>query len=217
MAKNLSLATYKAKGSAGLLTFSNWLGISYFKQKATSVGNPKTSGQVNQRARLSKMVEVFRGIATIILIGFREKKVKMSAYNAFVKANIMSALTYVSEGVYTLDWVSLKVSAGTLGDTPVLTSSASGAGNNLTLTYSNTVDTYGQALTDLAMVFYYNNDTQVGGWSTNSGKTRADGTITVTVEGGVTTGDEIYAYLFFASTTDNKCSNSIQVTITAGA
>lgn len=217
MAKNLSLATYKSKGSAGLLTFSNWKGISYFKQKATTVANPKTDAQVNQRARLTAMVELFRQFATVSLIGFREKAIKMSSYNAFVKYNIQSALTYVSLGVYNINWGALKVSQGTLGTTLQATSSASAATNNATVTFDTGTPIYGQSVDDKVMIAYFNSTTEIGGWNVTSGQVRSDGTVTFAIEGGVTLADHIYIYLFFTSPDGSKVSDSDVVLVTAGA
>lgn len=217
MAKNDSLATYKAKGSAGPLTYANWKGIGYFKQKAFTVANPKTDGQVNARARMSLMVTLFQLWGSAVNAGFKEMAVKMSAYNAFVKENINTALTYISLGVYEVDPALLKMSKGTLGNTALLTQSASGAGNNLTVTYDSAVTAYNQSAGDLIQIVYDNNNTGVSGWNLTSGDTRADGTSTIAIEGGVTAGDVIDIWVFFKSPTGNKVSDSFYVQVTAGA
>ena len=217
MAKNDSLAVFKARGSAGPITYANWKGIGYFKQKAFIVANPKTDGQINARARLALMVVAFQLIGSAVNAGFKEMAVKMSAYNAFVKANINSALLYVSLGVYEIVPENLQVSKGTLGNTSIATSSATAAGNTLTVTYDNTVQSYNQSLDDEVQILYTNRDTGVTGWSLASGQTRADGTVTVTVEGGVSLGEEIECYMWFKAATGTKVSDSQYVLITAGA
>lgn len=217
MAKNDSLATYKARGSAGPITYANWKGIGYFKQKAFTVANPKTDGQINARARLALMVALFADVGAAVQVGFKEMAVKMSQYNAFVKYNINTALTYVSLGVYTVDWSLIQFAKGTLGNTAISSAAASAATNNATIVYSNVVTSFNQSLDDLAMVCYNNITTGVGGFNSTSGAERQDGTVTIAIEGGVTAGDDIHLWLFFKQTTGNKISDSVYLNITAGA
>jgi len=217
MAKNDSLATYKARGSAGPITYANWKGIGYFKQKAFIVANPKTDGQLNARERLRKMVIMFQSFGSAINSGFREMAVKMSAYNAFVKANINTCLVYVALEDYTIDWSLVEMAKGTLGNTAIATSSASAATNNATLTFDTVATAYNQSVDDEVQIAYYNETTAIQGWNLTSGKVRSDGTVTFAVEGGVTLGDTIYAYLWFKSPIGNKVSDSVVATITAGA
>lgn len=217
MAKNDSLATYKAKGSAGPLTYANWKGIGYFKQKAFTVANPKTDGQVNARARLRLMVVLFQLFGSAVNAGFKEMAVKMSAYNAFVKANINTALTYISLGVYEVDKSLLKMSQGTLGNTVPLTTSASAATNNLTITYDTAITSYNQSAGDLIQIVYDNDGSGVSGWNLTSGADRSDGTVTIAVEGGVTLADNIAVWFWFKSPTGQKVSDSYYVAVVAGA
>ena len=217
MAKNDSLATYKARGSAGPITYANWKGIGYFKQKAFVVANPKTDGQVNARARLRLMVTLFQLFGSAVNSGFKEMAVKMSAYNAFVKANINTALTYVSLGVYTVDQSLLKMSQGTLGNTSLLTQSASAATNNLTVTFDTAVTAYNQSAGDLLQIAYDNDGSGVSGWNLTGGATRADGTATIAIEGGVTLADNIAVWAWFKSPTGQKVSDSFYVLVVAGA
>lgn len=217
MAKNSSLATYKARGSAGPLTFANWKGIGYFKQKATQVANPNTDGQINARARLALMVALFADFGNAVQVGFKEMAVKMSAYNAFVKYNINSALTYVSLGVYTTNWSTILFSKGTLGDTAILTSAASAGTNNVTLTYNSANEFFAQSATDLAKVVCINQTNEVISVVLNDGATRADGTIVFAPEGGITLADSLDVYLFFVKADNSKVSTSVHVNIVAGA
>ena len=217
MAKNDSLATYKARGSAGPLTFANWKGIGYFKQKATTVSNPNTDGQVNARARLALMVALFADFGNAVQTGFKEMAVKMSAYNAFVKYNINSALTYVSLGVYTTNWSTILFSKGTLGDTPILTGAGSAGTNNITLTYDTANAFYAQSSTDLAKVVCVNQTNEVISIVLNDGATRADGTIVFAPEGGINLADSFDVYLFFVKADNSKVSNSVHMNIVAGA
>lgn len=217
MAKNDSLAVYKARGSAGPITYANWKGIGYFKQKAFIVANPKTDGQLNARARLRTMVTLFQLLGTAVNAGFREMAVKMSAYNAFVKENINSALTYIAVGDYVVDESLLKLSKGTLGNTPLLSQSASAATNNLTVTYDSAVVAYNQSAGDLVQIAYDNVTSGVTGWNLTGGATRADGTATIAIEGGVTLADDINVWVWFKSPTGIKVSDSVYVNVIAGA
>lgn len=215
MAKNTSLATYKAKGSAGPLTYSNWKGIGYFKQKPTSVANPDTDAQQNQRGRLRLLVAAWAVLGAGLQTGFREMAVKMSQFNAFMKYNIQTGLTFISTGVYEIDLTTFLVSKGSLSITPINSATANATTDNLTITYSNTVDAFNQSLDDVCHVVIYNANTE--SWTPNptTGATRADGTVTVAIKGGATAADVIYGYLYFSKADGSKVSTSQYTMVTA--
>lgn len=103
----------RSKNKVGNVVFSTWKGINVLKEKPASVANPRTDGQVRQRSAFATLVAIARQILPALQVSFRQMAVQMSAYNAFVKANLTEAFTF-SGGVATFVPANFVASKGTL-------------------------------------------------------------------------------------------------------
>lgn len=109
-----SIVVGKARKSAGNLTTQNWKGITVGRQKPTQVANPQTAGQTAQRTKLSIGVKIYRMIAVAVAIGFSQLADKMSAYNAFIKHNLLEGAFSSNGGAPIADWNKFAVAKGSL-------------------------------------------------------------------------------------------------------
>lgn len=217
MAKNNAIATDKAKGSAGNVTFANWKGIDYFKQKAESVSNPKTDAQQTQRTRMTLIVAFFRVFAATLNTGFREMAVKMSAYNAFAKYNVMTAVTITTPTTGEIDIPNLQIAKGSLGATPMDSAVISAGGVTLTLDWEPTVQMTSQSVTDGLWVLLYNRDLVTWQMENAGANERGDGTLVLPLTTGVALGNTFDVFTFFYSKVTNKVSDSRHNVVVAGA
>lgn len=97
MAKFHSLldALNGGKGLSGTLrdrVYSSWNGISYSRSKPASIKNPRTLGQLTQRAKFCVVIKFLQPLKEFISIGLRLKAKHMSAFNyamSFVYKNAL--------------------------------------------------------------------------------------------------------------------------------
>lgn len=137
----------RAKNKIGNVVFSTWKGINVLKEKPASVANPRTNGQVRQRSAFSTMVAIARMILPAIQVSFRQMAVQMSAYNAFVRANLTEAFTF-SGGVATFVPANFVASKGTLPglEAPIRESLT---GRELEISWTDNSTDYGASATDV--------------------------------------------------------------------
>ena len=98
MAKFVSLfdALNSGKGLSGTIgdrVYSSWNGISYSRSKPVSVKNPRTPGQLTQRAKFITVIKFIKPLKEILTIGFQSKTKKMSAFNYAMSFMYKNALT----------------------------------------------------------------------------------------------------------------------------
>lgn len=83
-----SMAIGKARKSAGNITFATIKGRTVAREKPAYVRNPQTLAQMAQRAKMAKVVAVWRAFANRLTKVFTVIPGYGSAYNQFVKMNI---------------------------------------------------------------------------------------------------------------------------------
>jgi hypothetical protein len=79
-------------GKVGTVIGACWNGIDYMRGLATSITNPKTLAQQEQRAKFSLIIAFLRPLTTFLRIGFRSSALKMSAFNAAMAYNVKNAV-----------------------------------------------------------------------------------------------------------------------------
>ena len=82
------------------------------------IKNPRTPEQLNQRAKMSLLVDLSRRFAPIIQEGFRERPKHSSVYNAFVSKN-MSLVTVDDQYQASIDPTAILCSDGALDEPDV--------------------------------------------------------------------------------------------------
>lgn len=93
MAKILNGILGGFSGKVGTVIGACWKGIDYMRGLATSITNPNTPAQVEQRARFSLIIAFLRPLTGFLRIGFRSAAIKMSAFNAAMAYNVKHAVS----------------------------------------------------------------------------------------------------------------------------
>lgn len=196
----------KTRKSMGNATFTTWKGINILKEKAINVANPRTDGQVLQRNKLKVLVAMYQFLSASVLLGFKERAVKMSEYNAFVSANLRNNSFLVNGVDVEIDVTKLIVSDGSLTPSSMTSAAVDSDTDELLLVYPTTPVGNQNASDILNVVLIWE-----GGDApqTNlSAATRADGTVTFKVDGNVLQGEYIHVYTFFTRADGSKSSDN---------
>jgi len=82
-------------GKVGTVIGGTWKGISYMRSIPTSVSNPNTPAQLEQRAKFSTIVKFLQPLTGFLRFGFKSQAIKMSAFNAAMAVNFKNAITGV--------------------------------------------------------------------------------------------------------------------------
>lgn len=87
MAKSQSFFSLR-RGSTKSMTFQVLAGQQITKDRVTEVSNPRTNGQMLQRARFATAVKFYkRAVSNFFKFAFEDKKQQESDYNAFMRYN----------------------------------------------------------------------------------------------------------------------------------
>lgn len=200
----------RTRGSIGGVTFSKWKGLNVLKGKPEQVDNPRTIPQMTQRNRLSLMVEIYRGIPSLVQVGFKEQAINQSEYNAFVSNNIMSAVFVLVAPAVNLAFNALKVSKGPLSSTDILSAVGVDGSSNVAISFNPFATSPDQALSDLAFALVVNSTTDELG--TNLGTSdRSNGLCNVLLPNQVSSGDTLECYLFFKVDGSDRVSDSVYI------
>lgn len=199
-------------GKIGNVVGSSWKGIAVVKSKPLSVANPRSSGQIAQRNKMSFIVAFATQILADTIKPLWDRFAqKQSGYNAFVQANISNV-----DNNELVDPSLFQISKGKMEATDinsVVVSAASGEA----LAYFNTDAVGSYALeSDLAYLVAYNSAT--GEVATNPVKTlRSFGEAVATFKQDITVGQPVYCWLAFrrADGTIVSSSSYESATVTA--
>jgi hypothetical protein len=165
---------------------------------------------------MALIVSVYRILASMIALGFRNQAIGKSEYNAFVAENVISATSLDSSQVASLVPENLILSKGSIASIPCTMQSMTAGQNYVSFLWSPTPIPIGGRPNDLVSFVAYN-ETQdmfaVGigvQWRENN-----DGG--VDLPGPVQIGDVIYGWMVVTSQSDNSVSTSVvkSITITA--
>ena len=80
-------------GKVGNVIGATWKGIQYMRIMPSSVANPRTPGQMEQRARFSLVLDFLQPLLAFLRIGFKGYAQGMSAFNAAMSYNMLKAVT----------------------------------------------------------------------------------------------------------------------------
>ena len=141
-------------GKVGNVIGGNWKGIDYLRIKPSSVANPRTEGQVNQRNKFTISLEYLQANKDFIKVGYKAFATKKTEFNA--------AMSYVlNNGVigtapnFSIDYSLALLSRGSLSS-PTNGSVDLSTANQVTFDWDdNSADGNANA-TDKAMVLAYN-------------------------------------------------------------
>lgn len=194
----------RSKGSFGNAVFSKWKGKNTLRSKALEVANPQTDLQMKQRAKFAILVALYRQMAAILKIGFREMAVGMSEFNAFQSTNLKNDFLGWSGSAWVADHDKLVVSKGSLDATSIAVPTVTNASATVTVTFDSTpAGNQSAADTIYCIVMQENGDL----YTVLSGA-RSTGTLTGSLPDKPNTGDLFYFYLFGVSPDGRKVSDN---------
>ena len=190
-------------GKIGNVVGSSWKGIAIIKSKPLSVANPRTSGQIAQREKMSAVVAFAKVIlASVIKPLWDRFAQQQSGYNAFVSENIDLFTETLPDPLG-----ALVISKGKM--TAVTPTSITGniTTDIATITYPTTLPDSLALATDIAyvVVVTHGPDTITAGSNT---ATRADGTIDIQLPLDSVAGNDVETYLAFRRADGTVVSNT---------
>ena len=101
------------KSVANVTMYAGANGYSIARGKRNTVRNPRTPGQLTQRAKMKALLDISLYFAPAAALGFPGRKGGYTFYNAFVQNN-MEAVTVDENYVPTVDHEKIKCAAGSL-------------------------------------------------------------------------------------------------------
>lgn len=192
-------------GKVGNVIGGSWKGINYIRIKPTSVANPRTKGQVNQRTKFTATLEFLQAVKPFISIGYKNLAIKKTAFNAAMSYVLNNAITG-DDPDFVVDYPNALVSKGVLSGALNPTMDLSTA-NEVTFSWDDNSDQGNANVTDKSMLLIYN-PSQKESISLLDGASRIDGTQTVSIP-ATYSGDTVEVYMAFISEDGIQLSNSV--------
>lgn len=207
MAKILNGILGGFSGKVGTVVGACWKGIDYMRALATSITNPRTAAQLDQRAKFSLIIAFLRPLTAFLRIGFKSAALKMSAFNAAVAFNLKNAISGAYPN-YALDYTKVRLTQGNLTGAlnPVAESLAAAS-----VAFSwedNSLN--GEAVADDKVVLMAYNPTKGSGIYAIGNMTRADLTQTLDLP-DTFSGDNVECFISFIDAGEDKISDSLYI------
>jgi len=189
-------------GKVGNVIGGSWKGIDYIRIKPSSVANPRTAGQVNQRNKFTATLEFLQPNIEFIREGYKEYAVKQTTFNAAMSEILSNAIDGTAPD-FTVNYADALLSKGDLK------SMSNGVfdvtiGTQINLSWSNNSNEINANTDDRVMFSVYNplkKESLVG-----YGSSRLDGAMLKPLPSNFS-GDLVHVYTAFVSTS-GKISNS---------
>ena len=191
-------------GIVGTVNGASWKGIDYMRSRATSISNPRTPAQVEQRAKFTAVGMFLKPLTAFLRIGFKSAAVKMSAYNAAMSFNLKNAITGIYPA-FDIDYSKVLVSQGTLPGAlnPATVSATAGT---VRFTWENNSWETNASADDQAVLVVYNPAKQAA-VSVIGAIARSVGSQTIILPNSFTE-DQVQCYIAFINANQSVISNS---------
>lgn len=192
-------------GQVGNVIGGTWKGIDYLRIKPSSVANPRTAGQVDQRSKFSTVLQFLQPMTDFLRVGYKLYANKMTQFNAAMSFNLNNAITGAYPN-FMIDYSNALVSRGNL------TGAANGAmyspsPGNVTITWTDNSGSGSASATDKTLIVLLNT-TRGEAVFTTDGPVRSTGTETIAVPSEYS-GEDVEVFLGFVSADGTKVSNSV--------
>ena len=115
-------------GQVGNVIGGTWKGIDYLRIKPSSVANPRTEGQVDQRSKFSTVLQFLQPMTDFLRVGFKLYTNKMTQFNAAMSYNLNNAITGAYPN-FMIDYANALVTRGNLTGASNGAASSPSAGN----------------------------------------------------------------------------------------
>lgn len=191
-------------GKIGNVIGGTWKGIDYLRIKPSSVANPKTEGQLNQRSKFAKVLHFLQPMTDFLRVGFKQYAIKMTEFNAAMSYNLFNGVvgTYPN---YNIDYPNALVSRGNLKGVANGTATSS-APEEIEISWDDNSSSGNALATDKSLILVLNPDKKESIYTT-SGPVRSLRTETLVLPAEYS-GDVVEVYLGFVSADGTKVSNS---------
>lgn len=196
--------TGRTTGKFATAVFSKQFGKNTMRSKPTSVANPRTQLQKEQRAKFALMVELSRMFLPFLKTSYKQAAVGMSEFNMFMKSNIKNVISGTFPD-YEIDFQELQVAKGSLTGVDIATATVA-TGSKINLVWDDNTGVADAQDSDNVLALVINPDKGTA-FSSLSEKTRVDGTLEVNLPVSWV-GDSVYVYLAFTNSEHTKTSNS---------
>lgn len=191
-------------GKVGNIIGGSWKGIDYIRIKPTSVANPRTEGQVNQRNKFTATIEFLKPNKDFINVGYKNYAIKKTAFNAAMSEILGNAITGVAPN-FEVDYSSALLSKGNLSTALNPTFDVSSPGN-VTFEWDDNSADGNAAATDKAMILIYNASRKESIYILD-GAARSLTTEMLTIPTSYS-GEQIEVFMAFVSADGKNVSNS---------
>ena len=192
-------------GKVGNIIGGSWKGIDYIRIKPSSVANPRTVGQVNQRNKFTVTLEFIQAVKPFIQKGYKFLAVKKTAFNAAMSYVLNNAIGGV-EPNFNVDYANALVSRGGLSTALNPTTDLTTAGE-VTFNWDDNSAEGNANATDKAMLLVYN-PSKKESISLLDGADRTVGSQIIPIP-TTYAGDTVELFMAFISADGSQVSNSI--------
>ena len=192
-------------GQVGNVIGGTWKGIDYLRIKPSSVANPRTEGQVDQRSKFSTVLRFLQPMTDFLRVGFKLYANKMTQFNAAMSYNLNNAITGAYPN-FMIDYTSALVTRGNL------TGSANGAATSpsagsVEVTWTDNSGSGSAHATDKALIALLNT-TRVEAVFTTAGPARSAAAAAIPVPSEYS-GEDVEVFLGFVSEDGTKVASSV--------
>lgn len=191
-------------GKVGNIIGGSWKGIDYIRIKPSSVANPRTVGQVNQRNKFTVTLEFIQAVKPFIQKGYKFLAVKKTAFNAAMSYVLNNAITGI-EPNFEVDFPNALVSRGGLSTALNPTTDLANPGE-VTFNWDDNSAEGNANTTDKSMLLVYN-PSKKESISLTDGADRTVGTQIVAIP-TTYAGDTVELFMAFITADGNQVSNS---------
>lgn len=191
-------------GQVGNVIGGTWKGIDYLRIKPSSVANPRTEGQVDQRSKFSTVLRFLQPMTDFLRVGFKLYANKMTQFNAAMSYNLNNAITGAYPN-FAIDYANSLVTRGNLTGAANGAASSPSAGD-VQITWDDNSGSGSALATDKALILLFN-PTRGESVFTTAGPVRTAGTETISVPSEYT-GEDVEVFLGFISEDGSKVANS---------
>jgi len=190
-------------GKVGNVIGGSWKGIDYIRIKPTSVANPRTEGQVNQRNKFTATLEFLQPNKDFINVGYKNLAIKKTAFNVAMSEILNNAITGIAPD-FSVDYADALLSKGSLSSAlnPVMDVSVPGV---VSFSWTDNSIESNANVNDKAMLLVYNPSKRESTIILD-GATRSVGADSVNIP-FTYSGDTLEIYMAFVAL-DGKVSNS---------
>jgi len=194
-------------GKVANVVGGSWKGIEYLRALPTSVANPRTPAQVNQRDKFTNATKLASQLVTPIITPFwNQYASEQSGYNLFISRNIAA---FNNSGLSSPGDFNLTI--GPITPAPISSASWNSSTQEVTINFTNNAGTGNAQGTDQAIAAVYSLNTQEVKTNVSTVQRSAG---SITVDGShVSSGTEFVAMLSFRNQDDEsgESNNILQV------